>query len=180
MDLKYSITPAFVINFLKIECGNFKKKKQLILKELKKYPEKLNKDKTFYSNRGNTKNLHKKFIEIFSDEFNLMSEKFKAQICLQDVWSVSYKKNQYHVPHNHGSVGHAGIIYLNYNFDLPKTLYMQPWNNPNDKTYLCEPPVKEGDIMIVPQSIVHFTKPNLTSFKKRIISFDFHLKTKLS
>ena len=33
-----------------------------------------------------------------------------------------------------------------------------------------------GDIVIVPQFIVHFTRPNLVPFKKRIISFDFRLQ----
>jgi len=37
------------------------------------------------------------------------------------------------------------------------------------------PPVKEGDIVVVPHHIVHFTRPNPVSFKKRIISFDFKL-----
>ena len=39
-----------------------------------------------------------------------------------------------------------------------------------------EPKAEEGDIVIVPQFIVHFTRPNLVPFKKRIISFDFRLQ----
>ena len=31
------------------------------------------------------------------------------------------------------------------------------------------------DIMIVPQFLMHYTEPNKVYFKKRIISFDFHL-----
>ena len=34
---------------------------------------------------------------------------------------------------------------------------------------------KEGDIVIVPQFLYHYTEPNKIKFKKRIISFDFSL-----
>ena len=57
----------------------------------------------------------------------------------------------------------------------PATCYLQPWNNDRDRSVIYEPPVKEGDIVVVPQHIVHFTRPNPVSFKKRIISFDFKL-----
>jgi len=53
---------------------------------------------------------------------------------------------------------------------------MQPWNSDSDKSILYEPKAEEGDIVIVPQFIVHFTRPNLVPFKKRIISFDFRLQ----
>ena len=36
--------------------------------------------------------------------------------------------------------------------------------------------LEEGDIVIVPQFITHFTKPNNLKFKKRIISFDFKIE----
>ena len=59
--------------------------------------------------------------------------------------------------------------------DSPNTTYIQPWNNEKDKSVLYTPPVEEGDIMIVPQFLTHYTEPNKTYFKKRIISFDFIL-----
>ena len=93
-----------------------------------------------------------------------------------DVWSVSYKKGDYHIPHNHGSKGYCGILYLNMQKNSPVTSYMQPWNNYNDDSVIYEPKVEEGDIVIVPQFITHFTKPNNLKFKKRIISFDFKIE----
>ena len=50
-------------------------------------------------------------------------------------------------------------------------------NNPIAKelyTPQYKPKVVEGDIMIVPQFIMHYTEPNKTYFKKRILSFDFY------
>ena len=55
----------------------------------------------------------------------------------------------------------------------PLTTYLQPWQTEEDKTKLYKPEVVEGDIMIIPQFIYHYTEPNTINFKKRIISFDF-------
>tara|TARA_Y100001963_G_C6538084_1_gene334196 strand:- start:160 stop:351 length:192 start_codon:yes stop_codon:yes gene_type:complete len=60
--------------------------------------------------------------------------------------------------------------------DSPKTNYIQPWNSEKDMTRSYSPSVEEGDIMIVPQFLLHYTEPNKLKFKKRIISFDFFLK----
>ena len=53
---------------------------------------------------------------------------------------------------------------------------MQPWNNQEDKSVLYTPQVKPGDMVIVPQFLMHYTEPNKINFKKRVVSFDFVLK----
>ena len=172
MDIKYEIEPIFKIEFFKIKCVDFKNKKKKIEKVLKQFPEiPFN---NFYSNR-NKADITTELREIFKDEFNLMSIKFNNKISLQRAWSVTYDKGHYHVPHNHGSQGYAGIIYLQQKKDSPRTTYIQPWNNEEDKSVLYSPKVEEGDMMIVPQFLTHYTEPNKTYFKKRIISFDFIL-----
>ena len=57
----------------------------------------------------------------------------------------------------------------------PHTTYIQPWNNEKDQSVLYSPPVEVGDIMIVPQFLMHYTTPNKTYIKKRILSFDFNI-----
>ena len=113
--------------------------------------------------------------EVFKDEFNLIRTKFDSKINLKRTWSVTYDKGDYHIPHNHGSIGHCGILYLDMHKKSPVTCYLQPWNNDKDRSVIYEPEAEEGDIVVIPQHIVHFTKPNPVSFKKRIISFDFKL-----
>ena len=173
MDIKFEIEPIFKIEFFKIKCINFKKKKKNIEKVLKHYPE-MPFD-NFYSNR-NKADVTTELRQIFKDEFSLISTKFNSKILLQRAWSVTYDKGHYHVPHNHGSQGYAGIIYLQQKKDSPKTTYIQPWNNQEDKSVLYTPQVKPGDIMIVPQFLYHYTEPNKIKFKKRILSFDFLLE----
>ncbi len=176
MDIKYFIEPIFKIEFFKIKCVNFKNKKKKLEKALARYPE-MPFD-NFYSNR-NKCSINTEFREIFKDEFNLISTKYNSKILLQRVWSVVYHQGQYHVPHNHSSQGYSGILYLDMQKDSPKTTYIQPWNDEKDKTVLYAP-VKPGDIMIVPQFLWHYTEPNKTYFKKRILSFDFILGSSLN
>jgi len=170
MDIKYEIEPVFKIEFFKISCVNFNNKKKKLEKILKRYPEMPRGN--FSSNRDKC-GIRTEFKEIFKDEFSLIRAKFNSKILLQRVWSVIYNKGDYHVPHNHSSQGYAGILYLDMKPDSPKTTYIQPWNNEKDMTQLCQPPVEEGDIMIVPQFLYHYSEPNKINFKKRILSFDF-------
>ena len=171
MDIKFEIEPIFKIEFFKIKCIDFKNKKEHIEKILKQFPEMpfpnfyIIKDKADF-----TWQLQ----DIFKDEFNLIRTKYNKKIDVTRAWSVTYDKGHYHVPHNHSSQGYTGIIYLQINKDSPKTTYIQPWNNEKDETVLYAPDVKQGDIMIVPQFLMHYTEPNKTYFKKRIISFDFN------
>ena len=169
-NIKYEIEPIFKIEFFKIECINFNNKKKKLEKVLERYPEMP--EANFASNR-NKCSINKEFREIFDDEFKLIQTKFNKKILLQRVWSVVYNKGDYHVPHNHSSIGYCGIVYLDMKSESPKTSYIQPWNNQEDKTVLYTPNVKEGDMMIVPQFLMHYTRPNPIKFKKRILSFDF-------
>ena len=173
MDIKYEIEPVFKIEFFKIECINFKNKKKKLEKVLERYPEMP--QANFCSNRDKC-SINTEFREIFKDEFSLIRAKFNSKILLQRVWSVIYNKGDYHVPHNHSSTGYCGILYLDMKPDSPKTTYVQPWNNQEDRSVLYTPQVKSGDIVIVPQFLMHYTEPNKINFKKRILSFDFVLE----
>jgi hypothetical protein len=169
-NIKYFIETVFQIEFFKIKCINFKNKKEHIEKILDQYPE--IPFPNFFSNR-NKANITWELQEIFKDEFELINTKYNRKIKIDKAWSVTYDKGHYHVPHNHSSRGYTGIIYLQMKKDSPRTTYISPFNNENDETVLYSPEVAEGDIMIVPQFILHYTEPNKTFFKKRILSFDF-------
>ena len=98
------------------------------------------------------------------------------QIQLEDIWSISYKKGEYHTPHDHGSTGLTGIIYLKMPKDGAVTQYIQPWNDwYSDRTIYYPLPVKEGDIVVVPKFVRHFTEPSKSKKIKRIISWDMKI-----
>ena len=173
MDIKFEIEPVFKIEFFKIKSINFKNKRDEIEKVLSQYPE-MPFD-NFKSNRNKAR-INNELLKIFDDELKLIRAKFNSKIILNKAWSVTYDKGDYHIPHNHSSQGYAGIIYLRMGKNSPGTTYIQPWNNERDKSVLYTPPVETGDIMIVPQFLMHYTTPNKTYIKKRILSFDFNIE----
>ena len=180
MDIKYFIEPIFKIEGFKIKCANFKKKKKEMEKALKKIPETRNKH--FDSSRRADDNsltiqsdLRVPLKNIFAEEFNVMKTQYSANLDLTAAWSVTYKKGDYHLPHNHGSVGYGGVLYLDMQPKHPHTIYLQPWNNDRDNSVLFRPPAEEGDIMIIPKFIIHHSEPNKLNAPKRIIGFDFNL-----
>jgi|TARA_B110000977_G_C10785607_1_gene380384 hypothetical protein len=156
---------------------DFKVKKKKLVNLLKSYPEKKHGMQTFFTNRqSNRDGLVEGFTELISKELNMLTQKIKAGISIMDVWSVTYAKNDYHSPHNHGSTGLAGILYLDLPKDSPITSYIQPWQDyVNDTTIFNPLLVTEGEIVIVPQSVLHFSSPNKSINKKRIISWDMNI-----
>ena len=156
---------------------NFKKKKEQLVKLLKNYPEKRTGIQNFTTNRQSPRpNLKEAFTNIYEEELGMLVESVKADVAIEDIWSVSYKKGDYHSPHNHGTIGYAGILYLDFPEGSQPTNYIQPWQNiTSDTTLFNTLPVKEGDIVIVPKFINHFSPPHKGKKQKRIISWDMKI-----
>ena len=174
----------FNIPCWKIQIINFEEKKKKLIKLLESYPEeKDNKSRlalnsqAFSTNRQSDRSgLVEQFLSIMREEMEDISKELKKDFAIPEIWSVSYDKGDYHLPHNHSSIGLTGILYLNLPEDSSGTTYIQPWNDYElDKFQCVEIPITEGDIAIVPSSILHFTKPNESDSKKRIISWDMKI-----
>ena len=167
----------FNIPYWKIQTINFKKKKKELVELLESYPEEKKGLQEFATNRQSDRSgLVEQFSSILSEEFEAFSEKIKKDFAIIEIWSISYDKGDNHLPHNHSSVGLSGILYLNLPKDSPDTTYMQPWNDyRDDTTHFASVPVVEGDIIIMPSFVWHFSKPNKSKSKKRIIAWDMKI-----
>ena len=167
----------FEIPMWSLPCLNFKKKKEQLVKLLKLYPEKRIGKQNFATNRQTERpNLKEAFSNIIEEELTMLVNTLKTDVVIEDIWSVSYKKGDYHNPHNHGTIGFAGIMYLEFPEGSQPTSYIQPWQNiNNDTTMFNSLPVKEGDIVIVPKFVNHFSAPHKGKKQKRIISWDMKI-----
>ena len=167
----------FNIPYYTLPTLNFKVKKKQLTNLLKSYPEKKQGIQPFSTNRqSNRDGLAQGFSKILNEELDLLAQKVKANIQIKDIWSVSYAKGDYHSPHNHGSLGLSGILFLEQPKDAPVTNYMQPWNDYiSDRTIYFPIPIQEGSIVVVPQFIQHFSEPNKSKKIKRIISWDMSI-----
>jgi hypothetical protein len=164
----------FKIPYWSMSSLNFKEKKKEVEKLLKNYPETKQGKQTFLTNRSVPKpNFADTFVKLFKEEFAVLSNVIKRDFRINDIWSVSYKKGDHHPPHNHGSTGLSGILYLDMNDQAPMTSYIQPWNDyVSDHTIYSEISVGEGDIIVIPQFVQHFSSPNTSKNIKRIVSWD--------
>ena len=167
----------FNIPVWSIPTLNFKKKKSQLEKLCKAFPERKHGMQTFYTNRQKDRTgFADAFNSIVGEELGMLSQRLKKDIQLQDIWSVSYKRGDYHTPHDHGSVGLAGILYLNMPKDAAVTQYIQPWNDwYSDRTIYYPIKVSEGDIVVTPKFVRHFTEPHKSKQVKRIISWDMNI-----
>ena len=162
----------FNIPYWTIPTLNFKEKKKKLQSLCRRHPEKQVGIQTFSTNRQTPRIQFKEdLIVILEEELTMLSDSLKKNIRIDDAWSVSYKKGEYHSPHNHGSLGLSGILYLDQPKDAPVTHYMQPWNDyMTDRTVYLPLPIVEGTIVVVPQFIQHFSSPNTSKKIKRVIN----------
>ena len=167
----------FTIPMWSLPTLNFSEKKKQLEKLVKAFPEKKHGVQTFATNRQSDRTgFAEAFTNIVRDELEMLSKRIEKDIHMEDIWSVSYKKGDYHTPHNHGATGLTGILYLNMPEDGPVTQYIQPWNDwQSDRTIYYPLPVVEGTIVVVPKFVRHFTEPSKSKKIKRIISWDMKI-----
>ena len=167
----------FNIPFWKIQTINFEEKKKELNKILKSYPEEKKGMQEFATNRQSDRSgLVEKFFSIMNQELEDFSKEIETDFAITEIWSISYDKGDNHSPHNHSSMGLSGILYLDLPKDSPETVYIQPWNDyETDTSEFATLPIVEGDIVIVPSFVLHFSKPNKSNSKKRIISWDMKI-----
>ena len=164
----------FDIPYWKIQIVDFQQKKKELVELLESYPEEKTGLQDFYTNRqSNRSGLIEQFASIMSQELGVFAKEIKKDFAIPEVWSVSYAQGDYQTPHNHSSMGLSGILYLDLPNNSPITNFIQPWNDYETDTVLYHSmPIAEGDIIIYPSFVQHFSEPNKTKKIKRVISWD--------
>ena len=167
----------FDIPFWQIQIINFEEKKKELIKLLESYPEEKKGMQEFATNRQSDRTgLADQVSSIIREEVVAFSKEIKKDFTIYDIWSVSYDKGDNQSPHNHSSIGLSSILYLDLPKDSSDTFYIQPWNDyETDTVQYALVPIAEGDIVIVPSFILHFSKPNKSDSKKRIIAWDMKI-----
>jgi len=150
--------------------------------EIKKYifEENFIRNEYFFTDRKPANNNYlNEFSTIFKDDL----EKFKNDIAvnemiLTNVWAVKYFTGDFHPVHTHSSNGYSGILYLDYDEDEHTgTYFVNSQTDPiTDLTYYSVPTAHEGQMLIAPSSVLHFTYPNISSKIRQVIGFDLKFK----
>lgn len=131
---------------------------------------------TFCSDRSHqTQFYREEFINLFKKELTIFCHDLEVNsIEITDVWFVKYENGDWHPPHTHACKGYSGIIYFEYDENLhTSTYFLNPITDPiTERTNYCNPIVYEGDIVIAPSNLLHFTYPNLSDKTRIILGFD--------
>ena len=134
---------------------------------------------TFLSDRIPSNNAYlKEFVSIIESQLKLFKNELGVQqLIITKVWTVKYLKGHFHPPHVHSSNGYSGVLYLEYNAqEHTGTYFIDPTIDiVTDRTNFCIPEVTEGQIIIAPSNILHFTYPNTSDHTRMIIGFDIKL-----
>jgi len=168
----------FEISMLKYHIIDWTAKKEKFLNLLDNNAFQRNQYQTCLSDRTRS-NYLEKFVEIFNDELAAIANDLGiADYDLDSVWCVKYHKGDWHAPHNHSGSGYSGIIYLDFDeSEHTSAVFLSPINDPvKDTTQLSIPRVFEGDLILVPSSLIHFTYPNNSDKLRAIIGFDIKFK----
>jgi hypothetical protein len=136
----------------------------------------------FYSDRSNYRNYDKDFLSIFEDELGEFGQELKLEsFKIEDMWTVEYHTGQYHSIHTHGNGNLSAILYFDQDeIEHSSTHFVVGTDYINNTTEIVSPPIKEGEIIIFPSHILHFTTPNNSKKTRRIISFDITFIKKFS
>ena len=171
----------FKVSLWGMHINDFQSKKEKLIKLFSGLNERRDVNSRFLTSRNKRDdkwNYITSFSDIMKSEFELLGTHFKGKtISIRDIWTVRYEKGDYQNTHNHGSLGLSGIIYLDFPDGSPTTHYIQPWNDMvSDMTITASLPVKEGDMVITPQHLLHYTEPHKLDKPKRVISWDMDIR----
>jgi len=169
-----------------IECSNWLKKKPklLALNSNKKIIGDVGYDEcsTDYYSENVERNYVKQFTEILIDEFSEFSKYFLNQnpmfndLIIDTVWTQTYTKTQGMPSHTHGYGLISGVLYVDFDDTHEGTVFQSPVNDPYmGGTVTWTPPVKEGDIVLFPSNIIHYSRASQSEVERTIIAFNIRL-----
>ena len=169
----------FIVPYWIYSIKNWSKIKKKIKPLLNQYPCVSAKNQNFLSNRAKSSSEIKagfiqEVVNIFKDPLREFVQEVKHNLQITAAWATSYKKGMDHVLHSHSNCILTGVVYVDFNPKLHQgTAFKQPFNQ-FDSANVCFLKLKttEGDMIIVPSSIEHFSPVNNSSKRKTVIVLD--------
>lgn len=178
--VKSELYNPFVVPFIKVSIGDWNIKKQKILSlttlDNKDCDPNLGGYKSDYFKYRGSPPYKSEFWKILAAEVNEIKSHFKT-ISITDLWHQEYVGNEFHGPHNHGGYGYSAVMYAEFNSEFHEpTHFLSPFGNFEDGTTMYHSPkVEEGDIIVFPSAIQHWSgvKETTSTKPRKIFSFNF-------
>lgn len=164
-----------VVPFYKYSLDNWEQVKSKIDTMVDESNFMRNPDQDFLSDRGTSEYYMEDMVDIIKPIVtDFVTEIHAKKADVFNLWTVKYNKHDYHAVHNHGQSGYTAVLYYEYDkIEHTPTYFLDPLPDPlGTGTRFSSVDVKEGDIVIVPSSILHYTKPNTSDKPRKVISWD--------
>ena len=172
-----TFSDTFAIKFAHIKVSNWKEKKKAILSNMGKVihedipkGEFLETNFAEYSKEGDKMNV----TSILEEELSEFMIQVGGVVTINGSWIERSTKGMHHNIHNHGATGYSAACYVCYNRGIHSpTQFVSPFNHPiTGEVMHYEPDVEEGDLILFPSFIHHYTTPNQTDVERIVLSFN--------
>lgn len=169
----------FFIPFFQKSLSDWEKKKKILISMADNSIFLKNKD-TVHSDFYSQQISHNELIaKLFQEELTYFTKEKKLSICnLSNSWFEKASTGEFHGVHNHGQLGYSAVCYVTYdkNEHTP-TQFVSPINDTQTgATEYYVPEINEGDLIIFPSALLHYTLPNNSKKQRLILSFNLKLE----
>ena len=174
-----TFSDIFAIKFVHIKVTNWNEKKKSILKNMGEVihediprGEFLETNFAEYSKEGDKMNV----TSILEEELSEFMIQTGGIVSVDGSWIERSTKGMHHNIHNHGATGYSAACYVCYNSNIHSpTQFVSPFNNPiTGEVIHYEPDVEEGDLILFPSFIHHYTTPNQSDTERVVLSFNLN------
>jgi hypothetical protein len=112
--------------------------------------------------------------DIMSDELSWFAKDLQCRPVIVETWYERALPYMYHPTHNHGHGGYSAVVFIEFD---PKvhtpTNFIAPYDHfITGEPLIYTPNVKEGDIIIFPSFLHHYTHPHTSEQRRTVLSFN--------
>ena len=181
------IENMFSIPVIKYRCHNWKQKKQDFLSLLNEQTLTMG-EESVYSDYGeydtltaehqmglyDTPTYLDRVKSLLKEEMEWFAHDLNADPQIVRAWFERALYKNHHPPHTHGHGGWSAVLYIEYDPTVhTSTVFVSPFNHFVTGMQLnYMPTVEEGDLILFPSFILHYTQLNESNVQRTVASFN--------
>ena len=112
--------------------------------------------------------------DILTDELSWFARDYSCNPHIVRAWYERALPYMYHPIHNHGHGGYSAVLFIEYNKHYHRpTNFIAPFDHFITGEQLnYEPEVEEGDLILFPSFLHHYTHPHTSEQRRTVLSFN--------
>ena len=96
------------------------------------------------------------------------------------AWVEQAQTFHQHLPHDHGVENFSCVLFAGFDDAVHEsTTLISPYRSADGLIYQYNPTVKEGDILVIPGNILHYTTQNRSTMSRTVVVFNLQFKSYL-